>query len=98
MEVLAFIAATQALVFVIAFGATLAVRRARVVLIAGVVIVVVSAIVLAVAALGVGGEWVWRPWEVFIYALAYGFFLYVGWWLGVVAATRAARSWAARRG
>ena len=97
MEVVAIVAAMQALVFVIAFGVTLAVSRARVVLLAGLVIAFVSAIVAAVVARGGDGSlFDFSPSEAFTSALLIGLFLYAGWALGVAAATRA-RSWAARR-
>jgi hypothetical protein len=98
MEVVAVVVAMQALAFVIAFGAALALGRARVVLVAGVVIAFVSALVAAVLARGDegGSLFDFSPFEAFLGVLLAGLFLYAGWALGVAAATRA-RSSAARR-
>jgi hypothetical protein len=97
MEVVAVVVAMEALVFVIAFGSTLAVGW-RAVVVAGLVIVVIFAFIASVlASAGHGLLFDFLPSEAFTVALLVGLFLYVGWGLGVGAATWA-RSWAARRG
>ena len=97
METVAIWAAMEALAFVIAFGVALAVYRARVVLVAGLVILFVSAIVAAVVAIGGEGSWFdFSPGEAFGIAVLVGLLLYPGWAAGTGAATWA-RSWAARR-
>jgi nucleoside recognition membrane protein YjiH len=97
MEVVAAVVAGQALVFVIAFGSTLAVGW-RAVVVAGLVIVLISAFIASLlASAGDGSLFDFSPREALTSALLVGFFLYAGWALGVVAATWA-RSWAARRG
>ena len=92
------VVAAEAVAFVIAFGATLAVGW-RAVVVAGLVIVLIWAFFLSVVAkvsdaeifVGV------TPEDAFLVALVIGLPLYAGWALGVGAATLA-RSWAARRG
>jgi hypothetical protein len=97
MEVVAVVVAMEALVFVIAFGCTLAVGW-RAVVVSGLVIVLIFAFIASVLArAGHGLLYDFLPREAFTVALLFGFLLYVGWALGVVAATWA-RSWAARRG
>jgi hypothetical protein len=97
MEVVALAVAMQALVFVLAFGCTLAVGW-RAVLVAGLVIVLIFAFIASLLArAGHGLLYDVLPREALTVALLVGFLLYVGWALGVAAATWA-RSWAARRG
>jgi hypothetical protein len=97
MEVVAAVVAAQALVFVIAFGAALIVGW-RAVVVAGLVIVLIFAFIASVLArAGHGLLFDFSPREAWTVALLVGLFLYVGWGLGVGAATWA-RSWAARRG
>jgi hypothetical protein len=97
METVAIWAAAEALLFVIAFVVALVVSW-RVVLVAGGVITLGSALVVAVGARGGGGAWDLSPVQAFAIALIIGFILYWGWALGVYAATWARSSWAARRG
>jgi hypothetical protein len=97
MEVAAVVVAMEALVFVIAFGCTLAVGW-RAVVVAGLVIVLIFAFIASVLArAGHGLLFDFLPREAFTVALLFGLSLYAGWALGVGAATWA-RSWAARRG
>lgn len=97
MEVVAAVVAGQALVFVIAFGAAL-VFGWRAVLVAGLVIVLISAFIASVFARGTNGsDFDLSPREASATVLLVGLFLFLGWGLGAAAATWA-RSWAARRG
>jgi hypothetical protein len=97
LEAVAVVVAVEGLVFVVAFGATLAVGW-RAVVVAGLVVVLIWAFVASVlATAGEGSLYGLSPSEWFTIALLIGLLLYAGWALGVVAATWA-RSWAARRG
>ena len=97
MEVVAAVVAAEAVVFVIAFGATLAVGW-RAVVVAGFFIVLISAFIAAQFARGdSGSEYDFSPRDTFYFVLLVGGVLYVGLALGVAAANWA-RSWAARRG
>ena len=97
MEAVGVVVAAEAVAFVIAFGAALAVGQ-RAVVVAGLVIVSISAFIASVLARGGEGSWFdFSPFEAMGTALLVGLFLFVGWGLGAAAATRA-RSWAARRG
>ena len=96
MEVVAVVVAAEAVAFVIAFGATLAVGW-RAVVIAGLFVVLISAFIAAQFARGgTGSEYDFSPQDTYLVLLVGGV-LYAGWALGVGAATLA-RSWAARRG
>ena len=87
MEVVAAVVAGQTLVFVIAFGSTLAVGW-RAVVVAGLVLILISAFIASVLARGGDGSLLdFSPADAFAAALLVGIFLYVGWALGVAAAT-----------
>ena len=92
------VVAAEAVAFVIAFGATLAVGW-RAVVVAGLVIVLIWAFIWSVVAKVSDAEIFVNvtPGDAFFVALIIGLPLYAGWALGVGAATLA-RSWAARRG
>jgi hypothetical protein len=92
------VVAAEAVAFVIAFGATLAVGW-RVVVVAGLVIVLMWAFIWSVVAKVSDAEFFANvtPGDAFFIALLIGLPLYAGWALGVGTATLA-RSWAARRG
>lgn len=96
MEVVAAVVALEALAFVIAFSATLAVGW-RAVVVAGFVVVLIWVFVASVQARGEESLFGLLPSEAFTIALLVGLVFYVGWALGAVAATWAL-SWAARRG
>jgi hypothetical protein len=97
MEVVAAVVAAEAVVFVIAFGSTLAVGW-RAVVVAGLFIVLISAFIASLLARGGNGsDYDLSPHDAFYLVLLVGGFLYVGWGLGAAAATWT-RSWAARRG
>jgi|SRR5829696_263984 len=97
MEAVGVVVAGEAVAFVIAFGATLAVGW-RAVVVAGLVDVLLGAFVVSVlATAGEGSLFGLSPSEWFTVAFFIGFLLYPGWGLGAAAATWA-RSRAARRG
>jgi ribose/xylose/arabinose/galactoside ABC-type transport system permease subunit len=80
--------AAQIVVFVIAIAVALIIGRAWIALAAGIVLAVVAAVIAALAASGDDGQWLdFSPGEAFVIALAIGLFLYLGWTLGVLAAT-----------
>jgi hypothetical protein len=95
--VVAAVVAAEALVFVIAFGSTLAVGW-RAVVVAGLFVVLVAAFIASLLARGGdGSDYDFSPRGAFYLVLLVGGFLYVCLALGVAAANWA-RSWAARRG